>query len=829
MTVAQGQFTIFVHNDGHTPVLGEDYFEAPYITDIIEQYYLSDSVESLSPTVETTVTFDNNTTAIVGTWVDITSALTIPVVKGCVGGVSITYYRFRRQQYIWSDHTEENSHITYSATRLDETDQRIVEWCNATDSTYVDGGKIYAHSITTNQLATDAIQSVGDSEGRGKYQYTSGVYADSGSKFDLAKGDIITPKFSVIDGEVNIEGAVTATDGEIGGWEISEDRIGNDVVGMHSGDDNVYKSLVPDNDTSPVRFYAGSSFKTKTVVETTTTSPETFTYSPEDCETILEATYSYTNGGGGGSFSGINTNTLTFTWSGSIGATLTITYTYRVRHSFVVLEDGSLYASDANITGAINTNKGRIGGWQIGENDLIHDFKQVGGDGQIRFAVSEDSSQTGLFVVHDTNLESQDGYHYIKLFPSDFDRIVYEEEATNGDVITSFTYMPKEQYAGYVCAENTTVNMVYSEENDSADLTQELYFYEGQTQASIVIGSSSSISDSTWGKYDQGYVRYRKRNTKQAVTKITGDGLISAQRGQFAQLFAANNDLCFNLQGESIEGVPIGIRVDFKKIEENKRYDWDFTLMDFNLENELDKNLITSPISLSATLDRRGLGLKDEQIITLGPINFPVGVNKQTVSRSSNENIGKLIVTLNSVSTTLKGSGQHSNPDTVFPWSGKIGQIYAGSTSAVISNKSLVPGATGLNLGSTSSQWENVHAKDVYTHDGDVHTSDRNLKTNIVPLNDTHSALFDRLQPVSFSFVDGEHGRTHTGFIAQEVKRAVEDVGLTTQDFAAYCEWEKEDGATTCGLRYSEFIALCINEIQKLKRRVAELEEEKNK
>lgn len=763
-------------------------------------------------------------------------------------------------QYLWVREkmtmNDANSTVIWTDPRLDASMTTIGNWCTENNKTLINGGNIATGSITAQQMAADAIKSfnykpvveisdaIWDTTNKDTntiyyvtyenanvyYTYDdTGGWSTTGLLDNPQQGTFLNLEDGAIDSKnfkVDSAGVITATQGVIGGWEISEDRIGNDVVGMHSGDDNVYKSLVVDNDTSPVRFYAGSSFQTKTVVETTTTttSPETFTYSPEDCETILEATYSYTNGGGGGSFSGINTNTLTFIWNGSIGATLTITYTYRVRHSFIVLEDGSLYASDANITGAINTNKGRIGGWQIGENDLIHDFKQVGGDGQIRFAVSEDSSQTGLFVVHDTNLESQDGYHYIKLFPSDFDRIVYEEEATNGDFITSFTYMPKEQYAGYVCAENTTVNMVYSEENDSADLTQKLYFYEGQTQASIVIGSSSSISDSTWGKYDQGYVRYRKRNTKQAVTKITGDGLISAQRGQFAQLFATNNDLCFNLQGESIEGIPIGIRVKYEVKEENVRYDWTFTLMDETLENELNTNLITSPISLSATLDRRGLGLKGDQVIALGPINFPVGVNEQTVSRGSNENIGKLIVTLNSVSTTLKGSGQHSNPDTVFPWSGKIGQIYVGSTSAVISNKSLVPGATGLNLGSTSHQWENVHAKDVFTHDGGVHTSDRNLKTNIAPLNDTHSALFDKLQPVSFQFVDGENGRTHTGLIAQEVKEAVEDVGLTTQDFAAYCEWEQKDGTTTCGLRYSEFIALCIDQIQKLKARTTEQE-----
>ena len=79
-----------------------------------------------------------------------------------------------------------------------------------------------------------------------------------------------------------------------------------------------------------------------------------------------------------------------------------------------------------------------------------------------------------------------------------------------------------------------------------------------------------------------------------------------------------------------------------------------------------------------------------------------------------------------------------------------------------------------------------------------------------------------------YKFNENESGRTHTGFIAQDVKEAILDAGLTTKDFAAYCEWEEEDGETGCGLRYEELLALCVKEIQKLKKKVAELEEKNN-
>lgn len=108
-------------------------------------------------------------------------------------------------------------------------------------------------------------------------------------------------------------------------------------------------------------------------------------------------------------------------------------------------------------------------------------------------------------------------------------------------------------------------------------------------------------------------------------------------------------------------------------------------------------------------------------------------------------------------------------------------------------------------------------------------SSDKNLKHDITKLEDKYSNLFDSLKPVKFKYNNGTSDRYHTGFIAQEVREATENAGLTTQDFASYVEFEnKEDGSRECGLRYEELIALCVNEIQKLKKRVAELEAQQN-
>ena len=124
------------------------------------------------------------------------------------------------------------------------------------------------------------------------------------------------------------------------------------------------------------------------------------------------------------------------------------------------------------------------------------------------------------------------------------------------------------------------------------------------------------------------------------------------------------------------------------------------------------------------------------------------------------------------------------------------------------------------DLGSAASKWRNI-----YGQAGVVNTSDRNEKFDILPMSEVYEKIFDMLKPVSFKYVDNDNERTHSGLVAQDVKEAVLAAGITTKEFAGYCEWKNEDETIGCGLRYSEFVAINIYEIQKLKARVKELEE----
>lgn len=102
--------------------------------------------------------------------------------------------------------------------------------------------------------------------------------------------------------------------------------------------------------------------------------------------------------------------------------------------------------------------------------------------------------------------------------------------------------------------------------------------------------------------------------------------------------------------------------------------------------------------------------------------------------------------------------------------------------------------------------------------------SDREKKTEISDALDRYDALFARLRPVCYRLKDGTSGRVHTGLIAQDVEQALAACGLTGQDFAAFVRSPREGGGADYGLRYEEFIALCIRQIQRLQARVERLE-----
>lgn len=166
-----------------------------------------------------------------------------------------------------------------------------------------------------------------------------------------------------------------------------------------------------------------------------------------------------------------------------------------------------------------------------------------------------------------------------------------------------------------------------------------------------------------------------------------------------------------------------------------------------------------------------------------------------------------------------------------FVASGNLHFSGRGTVLELVSNyigcgRTLRPASTSCDLGTSSWLWG-----DIYASNGTINTSDRNRKTDISYDMSRYEAMFDALKPANFKMIDGTSGRTHTGFISQDIEDALAPCGLTSIDFATFIKSPKVDedgkvieGEYVYGLRYDELIALMVTQIQSLKKRVADLE-----
>jgi hypothetical protein len=168
-------------------------------------------------------------------------------------------------------------------------------------------------------------------------------------------------------------------------------------------------------------------------------------------------------------------------------------------------------------------------------------------------------------------------------------------------------------------------------------------------------------------------------------------------------------------------------------------------------------------------------------------------------------------------------------------------------------------------IGKSGQKW-----KQIWSNTGTIQTSDANQKLEIEQ-SQLGLDFINRLQPVSYKFISGSaitekiedyiktvkepaimdsDGvvvkeevieyikneqipnvtwtpgiRKHHGLVAQHVKTILDDMGLSTNDFAGYIEGDLENHSDL-GLRYEEFMAPMIKAIQELSSKVNRLEAE---
>ena len=167
------------------------------------------------------------------------------------------------------------------------------------------------------------------------------------------------------------------------------------------------------------------------------------------------------------------------------------------------------------------------------------------------------------------------------------------------------------------------------------------------------------------------------------------------------------------------------------------------------------------------------------------------------------------------------------------------------------------PSDISINASSTLTSTTNIRGKYIrlYNHEGGgvylgssgstAVTSDRNLKKDVLDIDDKYLDFFDRLRPITYKYDCPENNghRDHVGFIAQEVEEALTASGLTTEQFAGLVierditlnpnydsSLSDEENAinethydTLYSLRYEEFISLLVKKVQSLQEQIDQL------
>lgn len=156
-------------------------------------------------------------------------------------------------------------------------------------------------------------------------------------------------------------------------------------------------------------------------------------------------------------------------------------------------------------------------------------------------------------------------------------------------------------------------------------------------------------------------------------------------------------------------------------------------------------------------------------------------------------------------------------------------------------SKRIQPAADGNTSSYVQLGAESARFKYVYCMQSAMSTSDLNAKRDLTFIDDRYIRLFDLIEPYAYYFKNGD--RVHTGFIAQYVEAAMEEVGLTAVELAFFCknvkiEYEYDESGNYVSehkvydengepvyeysLRYEEYIAIMAAKLKHMERKFEE-------
>ena len=298
---------------------------------------------------------------------------------------------------------------------------------------------------------------------------------------------------------VDISGKITSTEGQIGGWNLTTMRLYKNYAGIASGDTKI-TSAVNSSTTSPIRFYAGAS---------------------------------------GDSYTKIDSS------------------------KFIVLEDGSLFASAADITGKITANEGKIGECTIKTDGSIESANGNFQVDEVGNLSAKNASISGLVASDQCLLVQQSSFKEVPITMF----VNFTDETQPKWTYTSANY-------------NSTACWKLTMPNDGVDIKLPLYIRFPETMKDNKITCTMS---SVYTRYSDGttYPNYVYNNS--ITVTITGQNTIHFDKTTLYTVWYSNllpRDLTFRISSTSCENFVLykGAMIDLSD-------DSSLNFRDFSIDN----------------------------------------------------------------------------------------------------------------------------------------------------------------------------------------------------------------------------------------------------
>ena len=532
------------------------------------------------------------------------------------------------------------------------------------------------------------------------------------------------------------------------------------------------------------------------------------------------------------------------------------------KDGFKVSNDGLLEASNAIVYGQIYASGGEIGGWNIGNDKL---YTKDDNYGYSIFQNPNTTRATSLAIgVTETDYNRGDysnAYFRITRYGNLVLKGKTDGSDTSGGIIYCYDDADVEPSDSPRAEVQAKIKILTSKKTNisGASYSNRLtYIYPNRIYMSLVTQDSNNANIVKGGSM---YLGYNKSNTikDDNGNKVTGqegtyfkftrpidigdegikgtDGHVSLLRlsdnsdvaGSKNLHIGVNREYCYNtirniyLKGRNLELYAFG-STDTTTDGGISRYVGEIKLY----------GRLTRSIYLANDVELRGM--KDGYINAVSPsgdaaaysnaLAFVEAITNRAVLGAVTNNAPTEIRSPSTIYLKGNGSTLDENRYAVCLSSSTVDGEGRGYFMPTFNSSG---GTSFTDLGGTTHKWRNIWATN-----GTIETSDRNQKRNIIPLNDKYIQLFDLLKPVSYQMIEGD--RVHTGFIAQDVEDAMNQVGLTSKEFGGFCKDVKtitdengnsvialnDDGSQQeiYSLRYNEFISINTAKIKQLEQRL---------